>query len=70
MTNSVTTYDFLGRAVVVRTPAFGGWLTTSNFYDRASSRLLRTTRTGRPATLHQYDALGNQTATVLVETPP
>ena len=66
VTNSVTLYEFLGRAVVVRTPAFGGgWLTTSNFYYGASSRLLRTTRTGRPATLYQYDALGNQTATAL-----
>ena len=66
VTNSITTYDFLGRAVVVRNPAFGGdWLTTSNFHDGASSRLLRTTRTGRPATLYQYDALGNQTATAL-----
>jgi YD repeat-containing protein len=41
----------------------GGWLTTSNFYDGASSRLLRVTRTGQPGTLYAYDELGNPAAT-------
>jgi hypothetical protein len=66
VTNSITTYDFLGRVARVQTPAFGGgWLTTSNFYDGASSRLLRVTRTGQPGTLYPYDALGNPAATAL-----
>ena len=66
VTNSVTRYDFLGRVACVQTPAFGGgWLAVSNFYDGASSRLLRVTRTGQPGTLYAYDELGNLAATAL-----
>jgi len=58
---SVTTYDFLGREVSVAAPLG----VTSNFYDGASDRVLRVTRTGSPDTIYVYDALGNVTATAL-----
>ena len=61
VTKSVTEYDFLGRAVSVATPLG----VTSNFYDGATSRLLRVTRTGSPDTLYAYDALGGVIATAL-----
>jgi hypothetical protein len=41
------------------------WLALSNFHDGASSRLLRVTRTGRPATFRAYDALGSPAATAV-----
>jgi RHS repeat-associated protein len=52
VTNSVTAYDFLGRVVSVVTPLG----VTSNFYDGASSRILRVSRTGQPDTLYEYEA--------------
>ncbi|MDD3538209.1 MAG: hypothetical protein PHH65_08110, partial [Eubacteriales bacterium] len=59
-TNSVTFYDFLGRVESVLTPAFGGgWITAANFYDGSSTRVVRSTSTGQPDTLYEYDALGN-----------
>ena len=54
VTNAVTTYDHLGRAVSVVTPLG----VTSNFYDSASSRLIRVSRTGSPDTLYEYEAGG------------
>ena len=60
-TKSVTVYDFLGREVSVATPLN----VTSNFYDGASDRVIRMSRTGSPDTLYVYDALGNVTATAL-----
>jgi len=60
-TASVTAYDFLGRAVSVTTPLG----VTSNFYDGASDRLVRVSRTGQPDTLYVYDEIGNVTATAL-----
>ena len=58
---SVTAYDFLGREVSVAAPLG----VTSNFYEGASDRVLRMSRTGSPDTLYVYDALGNVTATAL-----
>ena len=59
-TNSVTFYDFLGRVESVLTPAFGGgWITAANFYDGSSTRVVRSTSTGTPDTLYEYDGLGN-----------
>ncbi|MDI9600173.1 MAG: hypothetical protein QM323_11900, partial [Acidobacteriota bacterium] len=52
VTNAVTTYDHLGRAVSVATPLG----VTSNFHDGASSRLIRVSRTGQPDTLYEYEA--------------
>ncbi|MDD4621835.1 MAG: hypothetical protein PHG71_01205, partial [Kiritimatiellae bacterium] len=60
-TNSITVYDFLGRAVSVTTPLG----ITSNFYSGASDRLVRVSRTGQPDTLFVYDELGNVTATAM-----
>ena len=51
VTNAVTTYDHLGRAVSVVTPLG----VTSNFYDSASSRLIRVSRSGQPDTLYEYE---------------
>jgi RHS repeat-associated protein len=54
VTNSVTVSDALGRVLSVSVPAFGGGrLVTSNFYDGATSRLIRQTRTGQPDTLYR-----------------
>ncbi|MDD4018133.1 MAG: hypothetical protein PHV28_09320 [Kiritimatiellae bacterium] len=61
VTNSVTVRDFLGRAVFVATPLG----VTSNFYEGASDRIVRVSRTGSPDTLYGYDELGNETATAL-----
>jgi len=52
VTKSVTVYDFLGRAVSVTTPQG----VTSNFYDGASDRVIRVSRTGSPDTLYEYEA--------------
>jgi len=52
VTNAVTVYDHLGRAVSVTTPLG----VASNFYDGASSRLIRVSRTGSPDTLYEYEA--------------
>ena len=60
-TSSVTAYDFLGRTVSVSTPLG----VTSNFYDGASARVVRTTRTGSADTRYTYDELGYVTATAL-----
>jgi RHS repeat-associated protein len=72
VTNSVTVSDALGRVLSVSAPAFGGLsgqtggrLVTSNFYDGASSRLLRRTQTGRPDTLHAYDSYGRPAVSAL-----
>ncbi len=61
VTNAVTVYDHLGRVVSVATPLG----VTSNFYDGASSRLTRVSRTGSPDTLYAYDAFGDLCATAL-----
>jgi len=66
VTNSVTAYDFLGRVVSVVTPLG----VTSNFYDGASSRILRVSRTGQPDTLYAYDALNQYTAIGNQQSPP
>jgi len=55
-----TTYDFIGRIVSTATPLG----TTSNFYDSATGRLLKTTRTGSPDTLYVYNELGEVIETV------
>ena len=63
VTNSVTTYDPLGRAVSVETPLG----VTSNVYDGATSRLLSSVYTAGPVrreTLYLYDDLGEQVGIV------
>ena len=61
VTNSVTTYDFLGRTVATVTPLG----VTSNFYDSASMRILTTTRTGQPPVQILYNTLGEQVGSVV-----
>ena len=56
---TVTAYDFLGREVSVAVPLN----VTSNFYDGASDRVIRMSRTGSPDTLYVYDELGNVSVT-------
>lgn len=66
VTNTITYYDFLGRIESTCRPAFGvGWLVTSNFYAGATSRIIRTSRTGDPDTLCLYDETGELITTVL-----
>ena len=64
VTNSVSTYDLLGRLVSVSRPgANGSTLTTSYAYDGATSRKVSETTTGSPAIFYEYDALGELSAT-------
>ncbi len=58
---SETVYDFLGREVSVATPLS----VTSNFYEGASDRVIRVSRTGSPDTLYVYDDVGELAATAL-----
>ncbi|MGI6496886.1 MAG: hypothetical protein ACOX5G_12550 [Kiritimatiellia bacterium] len=65
VTNQISHSDFLGRTVATLTPgAAGAWLVTSNAYDGATSRLVRTETTGQPATTYLYDERGEMAATV------
>ncbi len=65
LTNSLTHYDFLGRAIATLTPGAGGtWLVTSNSYAGASSRQIRSETTGRPATTYLYDELRENIGTI------
>ena len=59
VTNRVTRYDFLGRAVSVTTPSG----TSSNIYDGASSRILRSVAPDGAVTEYGYDTEGNRVAT-------
>ncbi|MGI6496844.1 MAG: RHS repeat-associated core domain-containing protein [Kiritimatiellia bacterium] len=61
VTNSVTRHDFLGRVAAVRTPPG----VTSNFYDGASARLIRTETAGQPPVFNIHNALGEQTGTIV-----
>ena len=65
VTNSVTTYDLLGRLIETRRPgANGSVLTTSCAYDGATNRKVSETTTGSPAVSYEYDALGDLAATI------
>jgi RHS repeat-associated protein len=65
VTNQISHSDFLGRTVATLTPGTaGGWLVTSNAYDGATSRLVRSETTGQPATTYLYDERGEMAATV------
>ncbi|MGI6494689.1 MAG: RHS repeat-associated core domain-containing protein [Kiritimatiellia bacterium] len=65
VTNQISHSDFLGRTVATRRPdAAGAWLVTSNAYDGATSRLVRSETTGQPATTYLYDERGEMAATV------
>ncbi|MDD2599622.1 MAG: hypothetical protein PHO37_10395 [Kiritimatiellae bacterium] len=59
LTQSETTHDFLGRVIATTTPLG----TTTNFYDLASGRLIKGSRTGSADTLYEYNSLGEQTVT-------
>jgi len=64
VTNSVTTYDLLGRLVTVATPgANGSTIVTSNAYDGATSRILTTTKTGSQPVNYFYDEFGERIGT-------
>ena len=64
VTNSVTTYDHLGRVVSVSRPgANGAWIETRNFHDGASSRLVRTETDGESDVTYGYDELGERIST-------
>ena len=65
LTNRITRYDFLGRPVATLTPGAGGaWLTAASTYEGATTRLLRSEATGRPAVTYLRDALGEPAGTV------
>jgi YD repeat-containing protein len=65
ITNQIAHGDFLGRTVATLRPgAAGAWLVTSNAYDGATSRLVRSETTGQPATTYLYDERGEMAATV------
>jgi len=55
-----TTTDLLGRVIKTEKPGYSQPLVTQNFFDN-SGRLVKTTQTGRPDTLNEYDSLGNLT---------
>ncbi|MGI6494683.1 MAG: RHS repeat-associated core domain-containing protein [Kiritimatiellia bacterium] len=65
ITNQIAHGDFLGRTVATLRPGTAGaWLVTSNAYDGATSRLVRSETTGQPATTYLYDERGEMAATV------
>jgi RHS repeat-associated protein len=61
ITQSATTQDFPGRIVATTTPLG----TTSNVYDSATGRVVKTSRTGSPDTLYVYNALGEVIETIV-----
>ena len=64
VTNSVSTYDPLGRLVTTATPgANGSTIVTSNAYDDATSRILTTTKTGSLPVNYFYDEFGARIGT-------
>ncbi len=61
VTNSVATYDLLGRLVsTLRPGANGAAIATTNLYDGASSRILSSTTTGSPTIFYDYNARGER----------
>ena len=61
VTNLVTTYDFLGRAVSQIVPgANGSRIETRSFYDGVSDRLLRTETDGSPDVTYGYNERGER----------
>ncbi|EKD39464.1 MAG: hypothetical protein ACD_75C00399G0001, partial [uncultured bacterium] len=56
-----TITDLLGRMIRTEWPGYSGTLVTENFYDD-KGHLIKTTTTGQPDQLHEYDELGNQFA--------
>ncbi len=65
VTNSVTTYDLLGRLIETRRlGANGSVLTTTTAYDGATNRKVSETTTGSPVVSYEYDALGDLAATI------
>ena len=75
VTNSISTYDLLGRLVAVAKPTVttgvspvAGWSVTSNTYDGATSRILASTYTAGDiirTTAYLYNDWGDQVGTVL-----
>ena len=64
VTNSISTYDLLGRLVTTAVPgANGSTLVTSNAYDGATSRILTTTTTGSLPVNYFYDEFGERIGT-------
>jgi RHS repeat-associated protein len=65
VTNSVSTYDLLGRLVSLSRPgANASVITTSYAYDGATNRKVSETTTGSPVVSYEYDALGDPAATI------
>ncbi|MBR4170788.1 MAG: hypothetical protein IKR48_03970, partial [Kiritimatiellae bacterium] len=61
VTNSVSTYNLLGRLVSTAVPgANGGALVTSNLYDGATSRIVTATKTGSLPVNYAYDEFGER----------
>ena len=78
VTNSISTYDLLGRLITTATPigeaalsplqSGPAWLVTSNAYDGATSRIVTTTYTAGDiirTTAYLYNDWGDQVGTVL-----
>ena len=73
VTNSISTYDLLGRLVTTATPigeaallplqSGAAWLVTSNVYDGATSRILTTTTIGNLPVNYFYDEFGERIGT-------
>ena len=65
VTNSVSTYDFLGRLVTsVVSGVNGSFITTTCTYDGTTGRKLTENTTGSSAISYEYDAYGNLSATI------
>ena len=64
VTNSISTYDLLGRLVSVASPgANGSVMTTIYTYDGTTGRKISETTTGSPTVSYEYDDCGDLVAT-------
>ena len=64
ITNSVSSYDLLGRLIAKKVPGVNGSeILTVNSYDGASSRLLSSSTTGSPSVNYYYNERGEHIGT-------
>ena len=56
-----TTTDFLGRSILREKSGYGGAALTNTYYYNSKGQLIRTTSNQQPATIFEYDELGQQT---------